>query len=108
MSSCADHHLQDRQDPFERVLCPGRFVLFEKRLHAIELVQQLLEPQLVHLMNDDEEHLVVLGTGRPRLLQRQELFELQIGAVGDGGAACRQPCAPPAYVSVRPSFKDGA
>ena len=29
----------------------------------VEFVQQLLEPQLVHLMDDDEEHLVVVLGG---------------------------------------------
>ena len=51
---------------------------------AIELVQQLLEPELVDLVNDDEQHLVVLGPVRARLLQRQELVDLQVGAVRDG------------------------
>ena len=44
---------------------------------AIELVQQLLEPQLVDLVNDDEEHLVVLGPLGARLLQREQLVDLR-------------------------------
>ena len=52
--------------------------------HAVELVQQLLEPQLVHLVDDDEEHLVVLGARGSRLLEREQLVDLQVAAVGDG------------------------
>ena len=54
----------------------------EQLRHAIELVQEFLEPELVHLVNDDEEQLVVLGASRARLLQREELVDLEIAAVG--------------------------
>jgi hypothetical protein len=36
---------------------------------ASELVQQRLKPQLVSLVDNDEEHLVMLGPGLPRRLQ---------------------------------------
>ena len=55
---------------------------------AIELVQQLLEPQLVDLVDDDEEQLVVFGTLGTRLLQREELVELQVVRVGDRRVRC--------------------
>ena len=32
-------------------------------LYFLELMQQLLKPQLVCLMNDDKQRLVVLGRG---------------------------------------------
>ena len=41
----------------------------EQRPHAIELVQDFLEPQLVDLVDDDEQQLVVLGAVGARLLQ---------------------------------------
>ena len=55
----------------------------EQRHHAIDLVQHLLEPQLVDLVNDDEQHLVVLGPVRARPLQREQLVDREIAAVGD-------------------------
>ncbi len=51
--------------------------------HVIELVQHLLEPQLVDLVNDDEEHLVMFGSLRPRALQREQLVDGEIAAVGN-------------------------
>ena len=63
-----------------------RVVRFEQLDDAIELVQQLLEPELVHLVDDDEQHLVVLGPRRARLLQRQQLVDLEIAGVCRGSA----------------------
>ena len=71
-----DHDFQDGQDPLQRVLRAVRFVVFEQLADAIELVQQLLEPELVDLVDDDEEQLVVLRPLRARLLQRQQLVDL--------------------------------
>ena len=51
------------------------------REHRVELPQDLFEPQLVGLMNDDEEHLVV---GRPamegalQLLASEQPIELDV------------------------------
>ena len=61
-----------------------RLVAAQQLRDAIELVQQLLEPELVDLVDDDEEQLVVFGPVGPRLLQREELVELQVVPVGDG------------------------
>jgi hypothetical protein len=47
-------------------------------------VQQHLEPQLVDLVDDDEEQLVVLGAARQRLLAGEELVDMQVRRVGDG------------------------
>ena len=41
-------------------------VRVEKPHHAVDLVEQFLEPELVPLMNNDEQQLVVLGAGRAR------------------------------------------
>ena len=53
----------------------------------LELEDQLLEPQLVRLVDDDEQQLVVHGRIRPQLLQRQELGDLQVRAVGEEALA---------------------
>src|SRR4051812_48942021 len=63
-----DHHFENGQDALQRVLRARRVVGGQQLRDPIELVQQLLEPQLVDLMNDDEEQLVVLGTFGTRLL----------------------------------------
>src|SRR5919106_2970153 len=46
-----------------------------------ELEQKLLEPQLVGLMNDDEEKLVVRGRVAEKLLESQQLGHLQVAPV---------------------------
>ena len=48
----------------------------QRCLQRTRLVQQLLEPQLVRLVNDDEQHLVVLGAIRLRLLQLEQFVDL--------------------------------
>src|SRR5262245_23460236 len=60
-----------------------RLVGAKERHHPIELVQHFLEPQLVHLVDDDEEHLVVFGAFRARLLQCEQVVEPQVGVVRD-------------------------
>ena len=56
----------------------------EIAFYFLELVQQLLEPELVGLMNDNEQHLVVLGRGRPRLLHREQRLQIEIIRVREG------------------------
>ena len=54
----------------------GRVTCFETPLQECQLMQELFEPELVNLVNDDEEHLVVLlGAG---LLRGQHLVEREI------------------------------
>jgi len=57
----------------------------EPALQVRELVEQLLEPELVHLVDDDEEHLVVLV--RARVLRPEDVVERQVGGVGEGGGS---------------------
>ena len=65
-----DGHLEDRAHPPQRVQHMRGVAVFEPSLEVVRLVEQLLEPQLVHLVDDDEQHLVVLvGT---RVLRTQE------------------------------------
>ena len=69
--------VQDRAPDF--LLRNGRAP--KGREHRVELPQDLFEPQLVSLMNDDEEHLVV---GRPamegalQLLASEQPIELDV------------------------------
>ena len=80
-------HLQDGEDALERVLGAVGLVGVEQAPHVVELVQDLLEPQLVDLVDHDEEHLVVLGAVRERPLQREQLVDAQVRVVGDGAIA---------------------
>src|SRR5262245_64739328 len=74
------HDLEDREHALQRVLRAHLVPPLEEPLQIVELVEHLLEPELVDLMDDDEEHLVVLvGQG---LLLREELVELEIGGIG--------------------------
>ncbi len=77
-----DHDLQDGQRPPQRAHGVRGAAGLEFGLQLAELVQQLLEPQLVDLVDDDEQHLVVLA--RPGLLRRKQLIEPQVAGVGDG------------------------
>jgi hypothetical protein len=60
-------------------------VVREQRADPVELVEQLLEPQLVDLVDDDEEHFIVLRPFGPELLELEQLVDLQVAAVGHRG-----------------------
>jgi hypothetical protein len=70
----AHEHLDDLQRSLEGRCRPIGLVGPEKLTAAGQFVKHALEPQFVHLVNDDEQRLVVC-TGK-RLLQRQELGDL--------------------------------
>ena len=53
-------HLHNCAGSFERMNCPEEIAGGEILFNFLELMQELLEPQLIGLMDDDEEHLVVL------------------------------------------------
>ncbi len=69
----------------KRVLGAVRLAGVEQSADVVELVQDLLEPQLVDLMDHDEQHLVVFRAVGARLLQGQQFVDAQVGVVGDGG-----------------------
>ena len=50
----------DRMDSAKVFGDAKQVVAIEREHRGIHLVQELLEPELVDLMDDDEEHLVVL------------------------------------------------
>ncbi len=67
-------------------------VVAEEGQHRVELVQDLLEPELVGLVHHDEQHLVVGGPAVGEALgrlAREELIELQVLRVFDGGVGFR-------------------
>src|SRR3989475_7035576 len=75
-----DQQLLDDVDPLEVVACEEQVIGVDPLTRGFELEQHDLEPQLVHLVRDDEEELVVL-LAQP-LLQAQQLRHLEVGAVG--------------------------
>jgi hypothetical protein len=74
-----DHQLEDREDPLERRQRPRVGSFFEHALQVDDLVDQDLEPELVDLVNDDEEDLVVLFGAWP--LRAEHLLERKVGRV---------------------------
>src|SRR5262249_53949540 len=70
-----DQELEDLVDAVEPVHdAPEILVLHhltaEIDLDAVELVQNLLEPQFIGLMHDDEKHFIVRGPAVSRALRR--------------------------------------
>ena len=57
---------------------------FQSSLKSGELVQNLLKPQFIDLVDRDEEQLIVLRSLRKGLLECEQLIDLQIGRVGNG------------------------
>ncbi|CAB4580294.1 unannotated protein [freshwater metagenome] len=54
------------------------------RLKSGQFMEYLLEPQLIDLVNGNEEQLVVLGAIREWLLQGQQFRNFQIARIGHG------------------------
>jgi len=63
-----DHGLEHGEDTQESVLRTPHVPLAKECDEVVDLMQDLLEPQLVHLVDDDEEHLVMVLTTAARLL----------------------------------------
>ena len=83
MSSCATSTLRMVRTRFSVCCARCGIVSLEQPLHPIDLVQDLLEPELVDLVNDDEEQLVVFGPVRAWLLKIEQLVDVQVAAVGN-------------------------
>ena len=75
----------NRVDAAEILADLERFAAAEMAHRRFDLVQHLLEPQLVDLMDDDEEQLVVVRRVALRNLQREQLVDVEIRAVGQRG-----------------------
>ena len=74
-----DNELEDRQDALEGGGGARVVAFLEHPLEVAELVDQLLEPELVDLVDDDEEDLVVLVRGRP--LSAEDLLQREVRRV---------------------------
>ena len=74
-----DHRLEDREHALEGVERVRRVAVLQAALQVRALVQELLEPQLVDLVDDDEQELVVLGGARP--LGAQHVVEREVRRV---------------------------
>jgi hypothetical protein len=61
--------------------------ILERALESAGLVKDLLEPEFIDLVDDNEEHLVVFGTVGNWTLGGQEFFEMEVFAVGESHAA---------------------
>ena len=71
-----DDRLEDREHALEGVQRVRRVAVLQAALQVCALVQELLEPELVDLVDDDEEELVVLGGAW--VLGAQDLVETEI------------------------------
>ena len=105
--SCGRHRLEhldvvdqdafDRVDPREVVARAFGVVLEQPVADRLELEDQLLEPQLVRLMDDDEQELVVHGRIRTQPLEPDQLGDGEVLAVGEEALLGRlgEPAHPP-------------
>ena len=84
-----DQRLEDLEDAVQQVEGGVRVAGLERRLHPEQFVPERLEPELVDLVDDDEQQLIVLGSLRPLGpldLEREQLRDLEVRRVGDGAA----------------------
>src|SRR5947199_3429435 len=85
--------LHDCPYPLERMNRPEEIARGEISPYFLELMEQLLEPELVGLMNDNEQHLVVLGGAGTWLLKRAQLLKIEIACVSQRRHIRHAPCA---------------
>jgi hypothetical protein len=74
-------HLHDCAHALKRVDRAKKIACGKVALYLFKLVQQLLEPQFVRLMDDDEQRLVVFRWARPRLLKGKQFLQIEITGV---------------------------
>lgn len=77
----ADQRFQDRSAALEGGNAAVEVAAAQVVGDFLQFVQQQLEPQLVDLVNDDEEHLVVLGRLRQRSLEDEQFVEFEIAGI---------------------------
>ena len=78
-----DQQALDLDAAAEEAVRLERVVGVEQRDDRVELVQDLLEPELVDLVDDDEEELVVVRRIGLRVLQAEQIVEPEIAAVAE-------------------------
>ena len=81
------HGLQNREHALERGTRLHLIARDERARQMVALMQLLLEPKFIHLMDDDEQHLVMLGLARrgmhrERALQIKQRLNFEIASVG--------------------------
>src|SRR5207302_4104798 len=79
-----DQKSPDDAHPPERVARPESVVQLHAVADGFQLLQEDLEPELVSLVDRDEEQLVV-GLGQA-FLEAQQLGDLQVGAIAEAAA----------------------
>ena len=74
----------DHLDAGQRVPRRTQLLGLDGAAHPLQLMDQHLEPELVDLVDHDEEQLIV-GLGQP-LLQLEQLGDAQVGVVAEPAA----------------------
>jgi hypothetical protein len=77
-----DHDPLNGVDSLEVVTGLMRIAGEERVSNGFELEQRILEPQLVRLVDDDEQQLVVCRRIREEALKREQLGDPQVRAIG--------------------------
>src|SRR6266516_2006188 len=79
----------------KQMLRPPQFTTAHCVPRRLDLMEQLLKPQLVRLMNRDEQQLIVGGRIRLRHLLAQQFGQPQVCAIGEETALLTEPPASP-------------
>jgi hypothetical protein len=111
-----DHDPLDGVDALEVVPRPVRVPRVQGVPNRLQLEQDFLEPELVGLVDDDEEEFVVSMRIRKQALQREQLGDPQVRAIGELAVFLPKPrardvpfvdVAPPAEgrLGARPAYR---
>src|SRR5262249_19775685 len=74
-------YFHDGAHALERVDRPEEIAFGKIALYFIKLMQQLLKPKLVRLMDDDKQRLVVFRRAGARLLKREQFFQIKVTGI---------------------------
>src|SRR5215207_5397 len=80
-----DEQFLDLGDPAEGARRDGRAVFAHRAERGVDLVEHLLEPQLVRLVDGDEEQLVVVRRVGQTALQPDQVLDAQVLVVRERG-----------------------
>jgi hypothetical protein len=81
-----DHHLEDSQNPAQCADGVSGVTRLQLLLEVKRLVEDLLEPKFIHLVDHDEEQLVMLVG--PGTLRVEQIVQREVGRVGQGCLGC--------------------